>query len=116
MNNKSVTARNSRPQRSNRSIRNNRPSSQSKPNNHEMTIPYLKWRSNYSTGLGILPVGAGSYKPDLNKENKINESNHKRRYRSGSRARYQRSMQGSGIADLMNYDSKKDHGEIKVNY
>lgn len=104
MKNKSITARSSRPQRSTRSVHNRRPPSQNISSNGKVNIPHLKWTSNRSAGLGILPVSFDNSQICMNKENQINRNRH---YRSGSRSRYQRSMQGSGIADLLNFDGKK---------
>lgn len=98
MKNKSVTARNARPVRSNRSIQNRRPASQTRSKNGKVTIPHLKWNSNRSVGLGILPVSKKNAQVRQNKENQVQT---RRDYRSGSRVRYQRSMHGSGIADLL---------------
>lgn len=112
MKNKSITARSSRPERSSRSINNRRPPSQNLSRNNKMTIPHLKWKTNYSTGVGILPKSPDHKSQYRNKENQMKQPKH---YRSNSRARYQRSMQGSGIADLMNFDEKKTkEPEIKV--
>ena len=61
-------------------------------------------------------MGSGGFQ-NRNKENEIKDNGPShRRYRSGSRARYQKSMQGSGIADLMNFEAKKPDLEIKVGF
>ena len=112
MKNKSITARSSRPERSTRSINKRRPPSHSYSRNDKMTIPHLKWKTNYSTGVGILPKSPDGKGQNRNKENRMNQPKH---YRSNSRARYQKSMQGSGIADLMNFNENQTGAtEIKV--
>lgn len=111
MQNKCHTARSMRPNRSNRSLQKSRGSARNQLLPEDIQISKLKWRTNYSSGQGVLP---GTQKDPQVSKNKENSRVNGRRFRSGSRARYQRSMHGSGIAELMKFDSNRPEPEIKV--
>lgn len=112
MKNKSITSRSLRPQRSAHTLNKRRPPSQNKFKNNHVTIPHMKWKNNYSSGRGILPKSSEN---DINYRNKENDI--VKDYRSNSRARYQKSMEGSGIADLIkNNTNDFDQFKLKVEY